>query len=123
MGVDPEVFFPSAGHDAGDARPVCVTCPVLLQCRGYADTLEEGLGRSHLAGIFAGETGGGGEGEGRASPRSVSGRREFPLVRSPSSAGRVQLAVWEHSEECCSPAEAMKVSLAQALSWPQMRRS
>src|SRR5436309_13757382 len=33
-GVDPEVFFPSAGHgQAAEARAVCSTCPVLHQCR------------------------------------------------------------------------------------------
>src|SRR5438093_4839858 len=33
-GVDPEVFFPSAGHDqTAEARAVCSTCPVLHQCR------------------------------------------------------------------------------------------
>lgn len=27
VGVDPEVFFPSAGHDAAEARAVCVNAP------------------------------------------------------------------------------------------------
>jgi WhiB family redox-sensing transcriptional regulator len=57
VGVDPEVFFPLAVHDAAEARAVCMACPVLPQCRDYVDAMEEGLGRSHLFGIFAAESG------------------------------------------------------------------
>jgi WhiB family redox-sensing transcriptional regulator len=57
VGVDPELFFPPLGHNGAEARAVCGKCPVLLQCRDYVDAMEEGLGRSYLFGIFAGETG------------------------------------------------------------------
>jgi hypothetical protein len=50
VGVDPEVFFPEVGDRTAKASRVCASCPVLPQCRDYADALEEGLGRSHLFG-------------------------------------------------------------------------
>jgi WhiB family redox-sensing transcriptional regulator len=56
VGVDPEVFFALAGHDGVKARSICAECPVLPQCRDYVDALEEGLGREHRFGIFAGES-------------------------------------------------------------------
>jgi hypothetical protein len=45
VGVDPEIFFPSATQDQMvEARTVCSTCSVLPQSRDYADALEEGRG-------------------------------------------------------------------------------
>lgn len=34
--VDPELFFPPIGHPAMAAKRICMSCPVLAQCRDYA---------------------------------------------------------------------------------------
>jgi hypothetical protein len=77
VGVDPEVFFPLAGHDATEARAVCMACPVLSQCRDYADALEEGLGAPTCSGssLESRAPSDGGEGEVWASPTYRSSRK------------------------------------------------
>lgn len=35
-GMDQNVFFPNVGGDAGDARDICVGCPVQNECLNYA---------------------------------------------------------------------------------------
>ena len=51
-GMDPEIFFPEAAHGpAGDeARAVCETCPVRVQCLEYA------LANVEPDGIWGGKT-------------------------------------------------------------------
>jgi WhiB family redox-sensing transcriptional regulator len=54
--VDVEVFFPASGsgHKYDVARATCSRCPVVLDCRRWADRVEEGSGP--LFGVYAGES-------------------------------------------------------------------
>lgn len=47
-GLDPELFFPLAGHDAKEAKAVCRTCPVKEPC--YE------AGRDEYFGVWGGTT-------------------------------------------------------------------
>ena len=40
-GEDPEIFFPSHGDPATEARQVCLDCPVRPECLEYAITADE----------------------------------------------------------------------------------
>ena len=35
-GVGPHLFFPDKGEPAGEAKEVCLTCPVASQCLDFA---------------------------------------------------------------------------------------
>jgi WhiB family redox-sensing transcriptional regulator len=35
-GAGPDLFFPAKGEPASEAKEVCQTCPVALQCLDYA---------------------------------------------------------------------------------------
>lgn len=48
--VDPEVFFPHDGQPADDAKAVCATCPVALECLTYA------LDKNYRVGVWGGKT-------------------------------------------------------------------
>ena len=32
LGVDPNVFYPAVGYNAGTARRICSFCPVIMEC-------------------------------------------------------------------------------------------
>lgn len=53
---NPELFYPGPGEFwiEIEAKRVCATCPVIDQCRDYADEFEGD--RHAVFGIFAGET-------------------------------------------------------------------
>lgn len=57
---DPELFFGVDGvqgsRPSGEARRICARCPVLEDCRSFADRREGSLSRWNLAGVWAGET-------------------------------------------------------------------
>lgn len=48
--VDPELFFPTIGGDAGPAKKVCAACPVAAQC------LREAIDDPSLDGVWGGKT-------------------------------------------------------------------
>lgn len=50
-GLDPVLFFPERGEDAGPAKAVCATCPVTAQC------LEFAIGIGETEGIWGGLSG------------------------------------------------------------------
>lgn len=35
-GIDPDVFFPTAGEPVAPAKAICATCPVRTHCRDHA---------------------------------------------------------------------------------------
>jgi WhiB family redox-sensing transcriptional regulator len=43
-GVSPDLFFPSKGEPAGEAKQVCQTCPVAGACLDFAITSGEETG-------------------------------------------------------------------------------
>jgi WhiB family transcriptional regulator, redox-sensing transcriptional regulator len=49
-GLDPSIFYPDENDDASDAKAVCASCPVQVQC------LEHALGRREKEGIWGGCT-------------------------------------------------------------------
>lgn len=53
-----EIFYPPKTGAAAtkDAKAICATCPVQAECRDYAFELEEGVGRFHRYGVWAGTT-------------------------------------------------------------------
>ncbi|PWG14035.1 WhiB family transcriptional regulator [Streptomyces sp. V2] len=55
-GVDPELFFPTQGDSRGaeDARTVCASCPVRLDCLEDALQAETGRGLHSRHGIYGG---------------------------------------------------------------------
>lgn len=44
--VDPEVFFPHQGDEEAfeEAQKICHRCPVIAECREYAENLNAGFG-------------------------------------------------------------------------------
>lgn len=48
--TDPDQFFPERGGSPKDAKKVCLSCPVISQCRAYA------LGRDERFGVWGGLT-------------------------------------------------------------------
>ena len=43
-GKDPEIFFPSQGESAEEAKTICGGCPVTEPCLRYALSIREPLG-------------------------------------------------------------------------------
>lgn len=46
--ADPDSFFPERGGSPRDAKKVCLSCPVIAECRAYA------LGRDERFGVWGG---------------------------------------------------------------------
>lgn len=44
LGMDPDLFFPERGEDAEQAKAVCRTCAVRLECLDYALANSEKFG-------------------------------------------------------------------------------
>jgi WhiB family redox-sensing transcriptional regulator len=42
--TDPEVFFPEKGGSAREAKRVCLSCEVRVECLGYASANDERFG-------------------------------------------------------------------------------
>lgn len=58
LGAPAWLFFPHyAGSDLWeDALTICKECPVVAECRAYADEIEGGRGPESVFGVWAGET-------------------------------------------------------------------
>jgi hypothetical protein len=69
-GQDPAAFFPEAGGSANQARRICRTCPVQVDCLTYA----LGVPVSHDWGVWGGTT----EDERQQLRRCTDGRCEHP---------------------------------------------
>ncbi|MCI0386195.1 WhiB family transcriptional regulator [Streptomyces sp. CNQ085] len=57
--VDPELFFPDTGgpnKNTEIALSYCARCPVLADCRAYADHMESQRGDRYSSGIWGGTT-------------------------------------------------------------------
>lgn len=55
--VDPELFYPEeSGGQWGEAKKVCLGCPVRRQCGAYAMESERGQGVKHRTGVWGGLT-------------------------------------------------------------------
>lgn len=56
VGVDPEIFFPSAGAISArlPALRVCAECPVKPECREWTLRIDQGLGPSKIFGVSGG---------------------------------------------------------------------
>ena len=52
--ADPDVFYPSKGRSPVPAQAICANCPVLAQCRAYADRMEGASQWIH--GVWGGES-------------------------------------------------------------------
>lgn len=56
--ADPDLFFPETGgpdNGTNEALAICATCPVIAQCRAYADRVEARYGQSPH-GVWGGST-------------------------------------------------------------------
>ncbi|MFP8960004.1 WhiB family transcriptional regulator [Streptomyces nanhaiensis] len=57
--ADPELFFPDTGginKNTELALDICARCPVLADCRAYADHMEDQRGARYSSGIWGGTT-------------------------------------------------------------------
>ena len=57
--VDPDIFFPakpSTVQDYAKARAVCLSCPVIEECRAWGDRIEASMSSMWWYGMLAGET-------------------------------------------------------------------
>ena len=43
-GCDPDIWFPTRGKDVHEGKTICATCPVLVECRDWADFYAERRG-------------------------------------------------------------------------------
>lgn len=102
-GLDPELFFPLAGHDAKEAKAVCRTCPVKEPC--YE------AGRYEYYGVWGGTT-----------------RKERQMAELGHLTGRVPTrGCWlcgmpcEHRHQYCSDECRARARKASNLKWRQSR--
>lgn len=54
VGADPELFFPETGAHGTDAKKICRSCAVRIECLGNALEREGGLSRHLRHGILGG---------------------------------------------------------------------
>ncbi|MDO4888140.1 MAG: WhiB family transcriptional regulator [Actinomycetaceae bacterium] len=56
--ADPDMFFPVDlnQHTYAPALAVCASCPVIAECRAYADAFEGKTRPQSLYGVWGGET-------------------------------------------------------------------
>jgi WhiB family redox-sensing transcriptional regulator len=54
--ADPELFFAGSGSAYTEARAICAGCPVVAECRDYADRIEAAPRAYEMFGMFAGES-------------------------------------------------------------------